>query len=105
MKRIRTGDDVLVLAGKDKGKRGTVQRFVGDDRVVVDGVNVVRRHVKPNPMRGTQGGIVDQERSIHLSNVGLYNPHTNAADKVGFRQLEDGTKVRYFKSNGEVVDA
>jgi large subunit ribosomal protein L24 len=95
----------MVLAGKDKGKRGSIQRIVSDSRVVVDGVNVVRRHVKPNPMRGTQGGIVDQERSIHISNVALYNPHTSGPDKVGIRHLEDGTKVRYFKSNGEVVDA
>lgn len=105
MKKIRKGDDVMVLAGKDKGKRGSVQRVLDNERVLVDGVNVVRRHMKPNPMRGTQGGIVDQERPVHLSNVALFNPHTGKADRVGFRLLEDGTKVRYFKSNGEVVDA
>jgi large subunit ribosomal protein L24 len=102
--KIRKGDDVMVLAGKDKGKRGSVQRIVDGGRVLVDGVNVVRRHVKPNPMRGTQGGIVDQERSVHISNVALYNPQTNKPDRIGVRSLEDGTKVRYFKSNGEVVD-
>ena len=105
MNRIRKGDDVMVLAGKDKGKRGTVQRVIDGERVLVDGVNVVRRHVKPNPMRGTQGGIVDQERPIHISNVALFNPHTNKPDRIGVRSLEDGTKVRFYKSNGEVVDA
>jgi large subunit ribosomal protein L24 len=104
VKKLRKGDDVIVLAGKDKGKRGTVQRVLENDRVLVDGVNIVRRHVKPNPMRGTQGGIVDQERSIHLSNIALFNPQKSAADKVGIRNLEDGRKVRFFKSNDEVVD-
>lgn len=105
MKKIRKGDDVIVLTGKDKGKRGTVQRVLDNDRVLVDGINVVRRHMKPNPMRGTQGGIVDQERSIHISNIALFNPHTNLADRVGIRTLEDGRKVRFYKSNDEVVDA
>ena len=105
MKKIRKGDDVMVLAGKDKGKRGTVQRIINGERVLVDGINVVRRHVKPNPMRGTQGGMVDQERPIHISNVALFNPHTTKPDRVGVRSLEDGTKVRFYKSNGEVVDA
>ena len=104
MKKIRKGDEVMVVAGKDKGRRGTVQRVLENDRVVVDGVNVVRKHVKGNPMRGTQGGIVDQERPVHQSNVAIFNPHTSKADRVGLRSLEDGTKVRFFKSNGEVVD-
>ncbi|NKC12269.1 MAG: 50S ribosomal protein L24 [Gammaproteobacteria bacterium] len=105
MKKIRKGDDIIVLTGKDKGKRGTVRQVLSNDRVLVDGVNVVRRHIKPNPMRGTQGGIVDREKSVHISNVALFNPHTNMADKVGTRTLEDGRKVRFFKSNKEVVDA
>ena len=104
MKKLRKGDDVIVLTGKDKGKRGTVQRILENDRVLVDGVNIVRRHVKPNPMRATQGGIVDQERSVHISNIALFNPQTNGPDRVGIRTLEDGRKVRYFKSNNEVVD-
>lgn len=104
MNKIRKGDDVIVIAGKDKGRRGTVQRMLDSGRVLVDGVNVVRKHVKGNPMRGTQGGIVDQERPVDISNVAIFNPHTNSADRVGFRFLEDGSKVRFFKSNGEVVD-
>ena len=104
MNKIRKGDDVVVIAGKDKGQRGTVQRVVDGARVLVDGVNVVRKHVKGNPTRGTQGGIVDQERPVHISNVALFNPHTSKPDRVGVRFLEDGTKVRFFKSNDEVVD-
>jgi large subunit ribosomal protein L24 len=105
MRKIRKGDQVEVLAGRDKGKRGTVLRVLGDDRVVVENVNVVKRHTRPNPMRGTSGGIVEKEMPLHASNVGLFNPVTKKADRVGFRTLEDGRKVRYFKSNGEVVDA
>lgn len=104
MRKIRKGDDVVVLAGKDKGKRGTISRMVGGDKVVVENVNISRRHVKPNPMRGEQGGIVDKEMPLHISNVALYNPNTQKADRVGFKTLEDGRKVRVFKSNGEVVD-
>lgn len=105
MRKIRKGDQVEVLAGRDKGKRGTVLRVLADDRVVVENVNVVKRHTRPNPMRGTSGGIVEKEMPLHTSNVGLFNPVTKKADRVGFRTLEDGRKVRYFKSNGEVVDA
>lgn len=104
MRRIRKGDQVIVQAGKDKGKRGTVLRVLADDKVVVENVNVVKRHTKPNPARGTSGGIVDKEMPIHVSNVNLYNPVTKKGDRVGFRMLEDGRKVRYFKSNNEVVD-
>jgi len=104
MNKIRKGDDVIVTTGKDKGKRGTVLRVL-DDRLVVEGANMVKKHVKPNPMRGVAGGIVEKEMSIHASNVALYNSATQKADRVGFKVLEDGRKVRVFKSNGEVVDA
>jgi large subunit ribosomal protein L24 len=104
MRRIRKGDEVIVQAGKDKGKRGTVLRVLADDKVVVENVNVVKRHTKPNPARGTSGGIVDKEMPIHVSNLNLYNPVTKKGDRVGFRVLQDGRKVRYFKSNNEVVD-
>lgn len=105
MEKIRKGDDVVVIAGKHKGERGTVLRRVDDDRVVVEGVNRVKRHTKPNPVKGVAGGIVQKEMPIHVSNVLLYNPVTKKADRVGFTILEDGRKVRYFKSNGELVGA
>lgn len=103
MQRIRRGDDVIVVAGKDKGRRGTVLK-VNEDHVVVENINVVKKHQKPNPNAGVSGGINEQESPIHVSNVMLFNPVTSKADRVGFRSLEDGKKVRYFKSNGEVVD-
>jgi len=105
MIKIRKGDDVVVIAGKDKGKRGTVLRRVDAERVVVEGVNRVKKHVKPNPLKGQTGGIVEKEMSIHVSNVALFNSATQKADRVGFKSLDDGRKVRVFKSNGEVVDA
>ena len=104
MCKIRKGDQVVVTAGKDKGKRGTVLRVLTDDQVVVEGVNVVKRHTKPNPQRGVSGGIVEKKMPVDVSNVALYNPTAGKGDRVGFRFLEDGRKVRYFKSNGEVVD-
>jgi large subunit ribosomal protein L24 len=104
MRKIRKGDQVVVTTGKDKGKRGTVLRMVGDDQVVVENVNIAKKHVRPNPMRGEQGGITDKEMPLHLSNVALYNPTTGKADRVGMKVLDDGRKVRVFKSNGEVVD-
>jgi len=104
MRKIKKGDDVVVLTGKDKGKRGTVLKVLAEGKVVVENVNVARKHQKPNPMKGEQGGIVDKEMPLEISNVGLYNPHTGKADRVGFKVLEDGRKVRVFKSNGEVVD-
>jgi large subunit ribosomal protein L24 len=104
MRKIRKGDDVIVLTGKDRGKRGTVIRMVGDERLVVENINMVKRHTKPNPQRGEPGGIVDREMPIQISNVALYNPATGKGDRVGFRILEDGRKVRVFKSNDEVVD-
>ena len=105
MNKIRKGDDVIVLTGKDKGKRGVVLSRIDDEHVVVEGINRVKKHVKPNPMKGQQGGIVDKEMPIDVSNVALFNPATNKADRVGFKTLDDGRKVRVFKSNGEVVDA
>jgi len=104
VKRIRKNDQVIVIAGRDKGRKGTVSRVDGD-RVWVENINVVKRHQKPNPAKGLQGGIVEKEMSIHQSNVALLNTATQKADRVGFRTLEDGRKVRYFKSNKEVVDA
>lgn len=105
MRKIRKGDNVVVIAGKDKGRRGSVVQMVGDRRVVVQGVNRVKKHERPNPMRGTQGGIVEMEAPLDISNVALLNPVTQKGDRVGFRMLEDGRKVRFFKSNGELVDA
>ncbi len=104
MNKIRKGDEVAVLTGKDKGKRGTVLRVDGDV-VVVEGINRVKKHVRPNPMKGEVGGIVEKEMPIQASNVALFNAATQKADRVGFKVLEDGRKVRVFKSNGEVVDA
>lgn len=104
MRRIRKGDDVVVLSGKDRGKRGNVLRVLVNDKIVVENVNVVKRHTKPNPQRSIAGGIVQKEMPIHVSNIALFNPVTKKADRVGVRILEDGRKVRVFKSNQEVVD-
>jgi len=105
MRRIRKDDEIIVIAGKDKGRRGKVTRVVEDgERGVVGGVNMVKRHTKPNPARNVPGGIIEREAAIHVSNVMLFNPVTKKGDRVGFRVLEDGRKVRYFKSNNEVVD-
>jgi large subunit ribosomal protein L24 len=103
MRKIKTGDDVIVITGKDKGKYGKIIRFRGSDRVVVENINIAKRHTRGNPMQNTPGGIVDKEMPIHISNIALVNPTTNKPDRVGFKFLEDGTKVRYFKSNGEVI--
>ena len=105
MEKIRKGDEVVVITGKDKGKRGTVLLRVDEDHVLVEGVNRAKKHVKPNPMKGVAGGIVDKDMPIHLSNVALFNPATKKADRVGFKMLDDGRKVRVFKSNGELVNA
>ncbi len=104
MNRIRKGDQVVVISGKDKGRKGTVLNVVADDRVLVESINMVKKHAKPNPMQGIEGGIVEKEMPLDVSNVMLFNPVTNKGDRVGFKILEDGRKVRYFKSNGEVVD-
>jgi large subunit ribosomal protein L24 len=105
MKKIRKGDQVVVTTGKDKGKRGTVLRVLDTGKVVVEGVNRVKRHTRPNPIKGQTGGIVDKEMPIQASNVALFNPATGKGDRIGFRVLDDGRKVRFFKSNGEVADA
>jgi large subunit ribosomal protein L24 len=105
MDKIRKGDGVVVITGKDKGKRGVVLRRVDVDHVLVEGINRVKKHTKPNPMKGQPGGIIDKEMPIHISNVALFNPVSQKADRVGFKSLDDGRKVRVFKSNGEVVDA
>lgn len=106
MRKIRKGDEVVVITGKDKGKRGTVLRVLpADNRVVVEGVNVAKKHQKPNPVKGLAGGIVEKAMSIDVSNIAIFNPATQKADRVGFKTLEDGRKVRVFKSNGEVVGA
>jgi large subunit ribosomal protein L24 len=105
MNKIRKGDDVVVLVGKDKGKRGVVLSRVDVERVVVEGVNRVKKHTKPNPIKGQVGGIVEKEMPIQVSNLALFNPATQKADRVGFKVLEDGKKVRFFKSNGELVGA
>ncbi len=105
MEKIRKGDEVIVITGKDKGKRGTVLRRVDDEHLVVEGVNRAKKHVKPNPIKGVAGGIVDKDMPIHISNVALFNPATKKADRVGIKALEDGRKVRVFKSNGELVNA
>ena len=105
MNKIRKGDEVLVLTGKDRGRRGTVLRRVDDERVVVEGVNRVKKHVRPNPLKGEVGGIVEKEMPIHVSNVALFNPAAQKGERVGIKTLEDGRKVRFFKSNGELVNA
>jgi large subunit ribosomal protein L24 len=105
MQKIRKGDEVIVVAGRDKGKRGTVLRRVDAAHLVVEGVNVVKKHVRPNPMKGQTGGIVDKSMPIDQSNVMLLNPATGKGDRVGVKTLEDGRKVRVFRSNGEMVNA
>ena len=105
MARIKKGDEVIVLAGRDKGKRGMVLRRVDDDHVLVEGVNRVKKHQRPNPMKGVTGGIVEKDLPIHISNVALFNPATKKGDRVGAKTLDDGRKVRVFKDNGEQVDA
>ena len=104
MNRIRKGDQVIVTAGKDKGKKGDVVRVLGD-KVVVSNINVVKRHTKPNPQAGQPGGVVEREAPIHISNVMLFNPATGKGDRIGFKVLEDGRKLRVFRSSGEAVDA
>jgi len=105
MEKIRKGDDVIVTAGKDKGKRGTVLRVVDARHLIVEGVNRVKKHQRPNPMKNQTGGIVDKDMPIDISNVALFNPQTKKGDRVGFKLMDDGRKVRVFKSNGEMVDA
>ena len=103
MRKIKKGDEVIVISGKDKGKRGSVLS-VADDRVLVENCNIAKKHVKPNPNVGETGGILDKEMPLHISNIALFNPATGKADRVGIKTLKDGSRVRYFKSNDEVVD-
>ena len=105
MNKIRKGDEVIVIAGRDKGKRGTVSLRVDEDRVVVDGINIVKKHAKPNPMKGVQGGIIEKAMPIQQSNVAIFNKATGKADRVGIKTLQDGTRVRVFKSSGEEIKA
>ena len=105
MQRIRKGDDVTVIAGKDTGRRCTVLSVLSDGKMLVQNINMIKKHQRGNPQQGTQGGIIEREAPIQASNVMLYNPATGKGDRVGFRVLEDGRKVRFFKSNNEVVDA
>jgi large subunit ribosomal protein L24 len=104
MRKIKKGDNVVVIAGRDKGKRGDVTRVL-EDQVLVAGINQVKKHQRPNPMKGEQGGIVTKEMPIHVSNVAIWNPITKKADRIGLRTLEDGRKVRFYKSNGELISA
>ncbi len=105
MRRLRKGDEVVVLAGKDKGKRGVVLKVIQDlEKVIVENINMVKRHTKGNPAQGTPGGIVEKEMPLHVSNVAIWNPVSNQADRIGIKMLEDGQKVRFFKSDDEVVD-
>ena len=105
MRKLKKGDNVVVVTGRDKGKRGDVARVVDAEHVVVNGINTVKRHTRPNPLKNQPGGIVTKEQPIHVSNVAIWNPVTQKADRVGFRTLQDGRKVRYFKSNGEQIGA
>jgi large subunit ribosomal protein L24 len=105
MRKIRKGDDVISIAGKDKGRQGTVLRLVDGEHAIVEGLNKVKKHVRPNPMKGQTGGIIDKEMPIHISNLAIFNPSTKKADRVGSKKLQDGRRVRLYKSNGEVIDA
>ncbi|HED16290.1 MAG TPA: 50S ribosomal protein L24 [Gammaproteobacteria bacterium] len=104
MRKIKKGDEVIIIAGKDKGRRGTVLRVLEDDRILVENANIAKKHVKANPNAGVAGGIIDQEMPLHISNVMMYNPQTEKGDRVGIKTLDDNRKVRYFKSNDEVID-
>ncbi len=103
MRKLRTGDEIIVIAGKDKGKRGQIDAFVGDTKVLIPNVNVAKKHVKANPNAGETGGIVDKAMPLEISNVAIFNAATGKADRVGFKFLEDGKKVRFYKSNSEVI--
>jgi len=104
MHKIRKGDQVIVRSGRDKGKRGTILRILAEDRVLVENVNMVKRHTRPNPNKNITGGIIDKEAPIHISNVALYNSGSGKGERVGFKVLEDGRKVRFFRRSGEVAD-
>jgi large subunit ribosomal protein L24 len=105
MARIRKGDNVIVTAGRDKGRKGAVLQVLGAGYLLVEGVNVAKKHQRPNPQKGQQGGILDKEMPLHVSKVAIFNPATSKGGRVGYKKLADGKKVRFFKSNGEVLDA
>ena len=105
MRKIKKGDNVVVIAGRDKGKRGDVARIVDDTHVVVNGINAMKKHAKPNPMKNQPGGIISKEMPIHVSNIAIWNPITQTADRIGFRIMDDGRKLRFYKSNGELINA
>jgi large subunit ribosomal protein L24 len=105
MRKIKKGDNVVVIAGRDKGKRGDVERIVDDSHVVVNGVNAVKKHAKPNPLKNQPGGIISKEMPIHVSNIAIWNPITQKPDRIGFRIMDDGRKLRFYKSNGELINA
>jgi large subunit ribosomal protein L24 len=105
MNKLRKGDQVIVTTGRDKGKRGTISQRIDDERILVEGVNIAKKHVKPNPMKGTTGGVVDKTMPIHQSNVAIFNPASGKADRVGVKLLEGGKKVRVYKSTGEEIKA
>lgn len=104
MRKLKRDDEVIVITGKDKGKRGTISRLVGDDKVIVAGINMVKRHTRPNPNAGQPGGIIEKEAALNISNVAIFNSETNKADRVGIRILDSGDKKRVFKSNGQDID-
>ena len=104
MRKLRRDDEVIVIAGRDKGTRGTITRMVGDDKVIVAGVNMIKRHTRPNPNLGQPGGIVEKEAPLHISNVAIFNPDSGAADRVGIRVDDEGGKTRFFKSSGDAID-
>ena len=104
MRKIKKGDNVVVITGRDKGKRGDVARIVDDTHVVVNGVNAMKKHAKPNPLKNQPGGIITKEMPIHVSNIAIWNPVTQKANRIGFRTLDDGRKLRFYKSNGEQIN-
>jgi large subunit ribosomal protein L24 len=105
MRKIKKGDNVVVIAGRDKGKRGDVARIVDDSHVVVNGINAMKKHAKPNPLKNQPGGIISKEVPIHVSNIAIWNPITQKPDRIGFRTMDDGRKLRFYKSNGELINA
>jgi large subunit ribosomal protein L24 len=105
MRKIKKGDNVVVIAGRDKGKRGDVAQIVDDSHVVVNGINAMKKHAKPNPMKNQPGGIISKEVPIHVSNIAIWNPVTQKPDRIGFRTMNDGRKLRFYKSNGELINA
>jgi len=104
MRKLKSNDEVIVIAGKDKGKRGTITRLVGDRKVIIAGINMVKRHTKPNPNAGQPGGIVEREAAMDVSNIAIFNPQTNKADRVGIKNADDGVNKRVFKSNDQEID-